>query len=319
MEKSGDIKNNTAEIVKGNTDLSELDWILGELKTKIRVIGCGGAGTNIVQKFNEIGFDDVECIVIDTEHLQSINTDKKIIIDDQKKESLDEIQTSLDGSDLSIIVMGIGGNAGTSSANIVAEASREIGALTIVFSIIPQNYEHDDLLNTDKNFLKFKENADSIIVISSDSLSEMFNSSPESAIEFQDQMVVKGINMIIDAIKTPGIVTLDFADIKILTQRHGELSNIGYIGYGDSDRTDDITRSVEKIMGHPLFVPDIQSVYSMYVNVKAGADVSISDVENIVGNIYAHFSPEIRLAWNFIVDKDLKPDAIQTMVMAISN
>lgn len=279
-EKPIDVKEHTVEIIKDGTDNSELDWILGELKTRIQVIGCGGAGTNIVQKFNEIGFDDAECIAIDTDakHLQSIHTDKKIILDDNKKECLDEIQMSLDGSDLSIIVVGLGGNAGTSSANIVAEASRKIGALSIVFSIIPQNYEHDDLLNTDKNFLKFKENADSIIVISSDSLSEMFNSSPESAIEFQDQMVVKGINMIIDAIKTPGIVTLDFADIKILTQRHGELSNIGYIGYGDSDRTDDITRSVEKIMGNPLFVPDIQSVYSMYVNVKAGADVSISDV-----------------------------------------
>jgi cell division protein FtsZ len=317
---------------RGGTMTDEqLREVLGELETEITVIGCGGAGGNTVNRMFEEGIKGATLVAANTDvqHLVEISADTKILLGERKTqgrgagsrpqigeeaalESQEEIQDAIATSDMVFVTAGLGGGTGTGSAPIVAEAAQEADALTIAIVTTPFTAEGEvRRTNAEAGLERLRDVADTVIVVPNDRLLDAVGKLPvRQAFKVSDEVLMRSVKGITELITKPGLVNLDFADVKTVMERGG----VAMIGLGESDSETKAEDSVKSALRSPLLDVDISGASSALVNVTGGADMTIEEAEGVVEEIYERIDPEARIIWGTSVDESID-GAMRTMIV----
>ena len=309
----------------------ELQEMLVDLRTDITVVGCGGAGGNTVNRMYEEGIEGATLVAANTDaqHLYEIDYDRMILLGKEKTrgrgagslpqvgeeaalESQDQIYDAVEGSDMVFVTAGLGGGTGTGSAPIVAKAARESGALTIAIVTTPFTAEGEvRRTNAEAGLERLRDVADTVIVVPNDRLLDAVGKLPiRQAFKISDEVLMRSVKGITELITKPGLVNLDFADVKTVMERGG----VAMIGLGDSDSEAKAEDSVKDALRSPLLDVDISGANSALVNVTGGSDMSIEEAEGVVEEIYDRIDPDARIIWGTSVDEDLDGE-MRTMVV----
>ena len=301
----------------------ELEQMLAGLTTNIKVIGCGGAGTNTITRCTSEGVKDADLIAINTDaqHLLLADSPNKILIGkhltrglgagslpqvgaEAATESEQDIRESLVPSDMIFITCGLGGGTGTGSAPVVARLAKESGALTIGVVTLPFSVEGAlRMQNADQGLARLRETCDTVIVIPNDKLLDIApNLSLNAAFKVADEVLMRSIKGITEMITKPGIVNLDFADLKTVMKRGG----VAMIGLGEAEGENKALNAVTEALNSPLLEVDISEATGALVNVTGVDDMTISEAEKVVEEIYNKIDQNARIIWGTTVDPTLK-------------
>ena len=309
----------------------ELEKILSELKTNIAVVGCGGGGSNTIQRMMEEGITgaDLAAVNTDAQHLLYINASRKVLLgrkttrglgagsmpqigEAAAEESLDEIQSIVEGADMVFITSGLGGGTGTGSAPVVAKSAQDAGALTISIVTLPFTAEGSiRRSNAEAGLKRLMEVSDTVIVVPNDRLMEVVPRLPlQVAFKVCDEVLMRAVKGITELITKPGLVNLDFADVRTIMQKGG----VAMIGLGEADGENKATESVKKALRSPLLDVDISGATSALVNVVGGSDMTVAEAEGVVEEVYQRVDPNARLIWGAQIDPSLE-NKVRTMLV----
>ena len=300
----------------------ELRKILESRKAEIKVVGVGGSGNNTISRLMQVGIVGAETIAVNTDAQDLLYTDadKKILIGreltsglgagadpkvgmEAAKESRDDIKKALEGADLVFIACGLGGGTGTGAAPVVADVSKKLGILTVGIVTLPFSMEGRSRFSNAQLGLEGMESAvDTLIVIPNDKLLEIVpDVSITTAFKVADEILVNAVKGIAELITKPGLVNLDFADIRAVMGSGG----LAMIGMGESDTENRAVESVEKSLSNPLLDVDINGATGALINVSGGLDITIRECQEIVENVAQKISPEAKIIWGAMVDKEM--------------
>ena len=307
------------ETVLPSQNNEDLDQILAELKTEITVIGCGGGGSNTISRMMEEGIHGAKLIAINTDaqHLICTKADQRILVGRQRTRGLgagsipqigeeaaleneQEIRAVVSGSDMVFITVGLGGGTGTGVAPVVAKAAREEGALTIAIVTLPFSAEGAIRMeNAEAGLERLRDVADTVIVVPNDRLLEVVPKLPlYAAFKVADEVLMRAVKGITELITMPGLVNLDFADVRTVMERGG----VAMIGMGESDSEDKAADSVKKAIRSPLLDVDISGATAALVNVVGGPDMTMEEAEGVVQEVYNRVDQNARIIWGAQID-----------------
>ena len=310
----------------------ELEEVLKGLRTTIKVVGCGGAGTNTISRCIDGGIGDIDLIAINTDaqHLLQTNAQRKILIgrhltkglgagsvpkigEEAARESEQDLRETMGRADMVFITCGLGGGTGTGSAPVVAQIAKETGALTIGVVTLPFSVEGlIRMENADAGLKKLRQICDTVIVIPNDKLLDVVpNLSLNAAFKVADEVLMRSIMGITEMITKPGLVNLDFADLKTVMKRGG----VAMIGLGESEGENKAVNAVVEALNSPLLEVDISEATGALVNVTGGEDMTISEAERVVEEIYSRVDPNARIIWGTTVDPSLKKNIRAMLVI----
>ncbi|MGB1586695.1 MAG: cell division protein FtsZ [Thermoplasmatota archaeon] len=321
----------TARSAPASTNHDDLETVLHSLVTKIKVFGCGGGGSNTIARLSEEGMGDVELVAMNTDaqHLLSSKVPHKMLIgrhltrglgagalpqigEEAAQETEEDIRQALSGADMCFITCGLGGGTGTGSAPVVARMAREAGALTIAVCTLPFSVEGAVRMeNAEAGLARLRDVCDTVIVIPNDKLLEVAPRLPlHAAFKVADELLMRSIRGITEMITKPGLVNLDFADLKTIMKKGG----VAMIGLGESDGDDRATEAVMEALNSPLLDIDITDASGALVNVVGGQDMTLQEAERVVEEIYGRINPDARIIWGTSVNPALDR-AIRVMLV----
>jgi cell division protein FtsZ len=323
-KKINSLKNTlTRQVVDRSVKDRELEEILAGLTTTIKVVGCGGAGTNTISRCIASQISGAELIALNTDaqHLLLSESPNKVLIgrhlthglgagslpqigEEAAKESEQDIRDALGRADMVFVTCGLGGGTGTGSAPVVAQISKESGALTIGVVTLPFSVEGVIRMeNAESGLKRLRDICDTVIVIPNDKLLDIVpNLSLNSAFKVADEVLMRSIKGITEMITMPGLVNLDFADLKTVMKRGG----VAMIGLGEAEGENKAVNAVIEALNSPLLEVDISEATGALVNVTGGEDMTISEAERVVEEIYSRVDPNARIIWGTTVDPKLK-------------
>ena len=326
--------SDTTSEVKGSGTMTdeELASVVEDLETKITVVGCGGAGGNTVTRMAEAGIHGAKLVAANTDaqHLATeVDADEKILIGRQRtggrgagsvpkigeeaaQENLEDINNSIDDSDMVFITAGLGGGTGTGSAPVVAQAAQDQGSLTIAIVTIPFTAEGERRrANADAGLERLRAVADTVIVIPNDRLLDYAPNMPlQDAFKICDRVLMRSVKGMTELITKPGLVNVDFADVKTIMENGG----VAMIGLGESDSENKAQDSIRSALRSPLLDVEFDGAQSALVNVVGGPDMSIEEAEGVVEEIYDRIDPDARIIWGASVDPEFD-GKMETMIV----
>ncbi len=300
----------------------ELEQLLNKQKAKIKVVGCGGAGNNTLNRIAEVGIIGTETIAINTDaqDLLYTNASEKILIgkeitqglgagsipqvgEEAAKESEHDIRTKLQGADMVFITCGLGGGTGTGSAPVVADQAKKLNALTVAIVTLPFEMEGKRRYeNAMYGLEKLENSVDTLIVIPNDKLLELAPDLPlQTAFKVADEILTNAVKGIAELATVPGLVNLDFADIRTVMGRGG----VAMIGVGESDSQNRAEESVQKALSNPLLDVDISKANGALINVSGGPDMTLEEAKRVVEAVSNKLSEDARIIWGAQVMEDL--------------
>ncbi|RLF44804.1 MAG: cell division protein FtsZ, partial [Thermoplasmata archaeon] len=219
-------------------------------------------------------------------------------------ESEEEIRKSIQGADMVFVTCGLGGGTGTGSAPVVAKLAREDGALTIAIVTMPFSVEgRIRRENAEMGLARLRDVCDTVIVIPNDKLLEVApRMALNAAFKMADEILMRSIKGITEMITKPGLINLDFADLKTIMKRGG----VAMIGIGESDSENRATDAVTEALSSPLLDVDVSEATGALVNVIGGEDMTIKEAEGVVEELYSRINPDASIIWGTSIDKNLK-------------
>ncbi|DAC72155.1 MAG TPA: cell division protein FtsZ [Thermoplasmata archaeon] len=301
----------------------DLEKVLQSLTTTIKVVGCGGAGTNTITRCFGEGINGADLIAINTDaqHLLLVQSPYKILIgrhltrglgagslpqigEEAAKESEQDIRDAITPSDMVFVTCGLGGGTGTGCAPIVAQIAREAGALTIGVVTLPFSVEgHVRMDNADAGLKRLREVCDTVIVIPNDKLLDIVpNLALNAAFKVADEVLMRSIKGITEMITMPGLVNLDFADLKTVMKRGG----VALIGLGEAEGDNKAVDAITEALNSPLLEVDITEATGALVNVTGGNDMTLREAEKVVEEIYSKIDKNARIIWGTTIDPTMK-------------
>ncbi|MBI5347195.1 MAG: cell division protein FtsZ [Candidatus Aenigmarchaeota archaeon] len=320
------------EIKKTANEFDEnLRKLLEEKRADIRVVGAGGAGNNTITRLMQVGIMGADAIAINTDAQDLLYTDAdvKLLIgkeitnglgagadpqigEESAKESKDEIKKIVDGSDLIFITCGLGGGTGTGSVPIIADISKKLGALTVGIVTLPFTMEgRQRMANAKRGLEKLEAVVDTLIIIPNDKLLEIVpDVSLTTAFKVADEILVNAVKGIAELVTKPGLVNLDFADIRAVMIDGG----LAMIGMGDSDSENRAAESIQRALNNPLLDVDIDGAKGALINVSGGMDITIRECQEIVEAVATRLQPDAKIIWGAQVSKELG-DSVRTMII----
>lgn len=322
------VKDETPDATRGNDDIVQ---ILEELRTEITVIGCGGSGSNTITRMKEEGITGAKLVAINTDaqHLVRTSADYRLLIGRQRTRGLgagsipqigeeaaleneQDIKRIVNGCDMVFITVGLGGGTGTGCAPIVAKAAHEEGALTIAIVTLPFTAEGSIRMeNAEAGLERLRDVADTVIVVPNDRLLEVVPKLPlYAAFKVADEVLMRAVKGITELITMPGLVNLDFADVRTVMERGG----VAMIGMGESDSEDKAGDSVKKAIRSPLLDVDISGATAALVNVIGGPDMTMEEAEGVVQEVYNRVDPNARIIWGAQIDPSMQ-NRMRTMLV----
>lgn len=311
----------------------ELEDIINRSRSKIFVIGTGGAGNNTVSRLTEIGIEGAGTISVNTDaqDLFYSNANQKILIgretcgglgaggepeigEESAEESEDLIREKLDGADMVFVTCGLGGGTGTGSAPIISKLAKKIGALTIAVATLPFSAEGlRRRENAEKGLEKLQAAADTVIVIPNDKLLEVAPNLPiNKAFMVADELLGRAVKGITELITRPGLVSLDFADIRSIMKGSG----MAMIGMGESDSGDRAIESVHEALNSPLLDLDISNAKGALINISGSSDLTLQEAEKVVQIVADELDPDANIIWGTQIQEDLDNTIRTTIVVA---
>lgn len=309
----------------------ELDMDLDQF-AKIKVIGVGGGGNNAVNRMISSGLQGVEFISVNTDAQALIHAmaPKRIQIGEKltrglgagakpeigeqaAQESRDEIIEALKGADMVFVTAGMGGGTGTGAAPIVAECAKEIGALTVGVVTKPFSFEGKKRQKqAELGTAKLKEKVDTLITIPNDRLLQVVDkkTSMMDAFRIADDVLRQGVQGISDLIAVPGLINLDFADVKsIMSDTGSALMGIG-VGTGDNAAVN----AAEAAINSPLLETSIQGARGVLLNITGGSNLSLFEVTEASQIISDAADDEANIIFGSVIDETLKDEVRVTVI-----
>lgn len=321
-KKTVDPKLHHGERRKNAID-AELEELLNKQKTSIKVIGCGGGGNNTISRMSEVGILGAQTVAINTDaqDLLYSDADQKVLIgrelskgmgaggdpsvgEECAKEQEKEIKEVISNSDMIFITCGMGGGTGTGSAPIVAEIARSTGALVVGIVTIPFTMEGQRRCeNAMLGLEKLEKHVDTLIVIPNDKLLDLAPDLPlHVAFKVADEILTNAVKGVIELITRPGLVNLDFADIKAVMSNGG----VALIGLGESDSDNRAVESVEKAIENPLLDVDITGATGALINISGGVSMTLSEARSVVETVSSRLDQSAKIIWGAQIDEELK-------------
>jgi len=308
---------------KTNAEIDkELEEVLGSHKTKIRIVGTGGGGNNTVTRLLEVSVSEVDVIAVNTDaqDLLYAKADHKILIgrnitnglgagsdpqkgEDSAKETIEELEEILSGSDMVFITCGLGGGTGTGSAPVIADIAKKSGALTIAVVTLP--FSDEGIVrweNARKGLEQLQNNVDTVIVVQNDLLLDLVPDMPlNAAFRFADEILVNAVRGITELVTERGLVNLDFADVKTIMQNGG----LAMIGLGETESQDDIEEAAQKALQNPLLDIDITGAKSALIHITGGQELSLKSAKTIMKTVAERLDPSAKIIWGTRIDESM--------------
>ena len=301
--------------------------------SKIKVLGVGGGGSNAVARMFQEGLQEVELYIVNTDlqHLNSLPVPNKIHIgetvtrglgagskpdvgEEAAKESLEVIKEALEGSDMVFIAAGLGGGTGTGAAPVIAQAAKELGILTVGVVTKPFDFEGPARARLAEEGLKrLKDVVDTFIVIHNQKLATIAGKrfTFGEAFKLVDSILYKAVRGITDLILVPGLVNVDFADVKTIMETGGK----ALIGVGSGKGENKIEESVIAATTSPLLEgTSIQGARRLLVNVEVSPDLSYADVEEAIAQIRELAHEEAHIIFGAALDMNSEDEMRLTVV-----
>ena len=306
-----------------NSQDEELERILAGLKTNIKIVGCGGGGSNTVDRLVESGILGAELYALNTDaqHLLTVHAPHKILIgrrstkglgagalpqvgEEAAREADEEIRAALTGADIVFVTCGLGGGTGTGSAPYVASVAKEMGALAIAICTSPFRAEGSIRMeNAEYGLEKLRSVADTVIVIPNDRLIDLVpRLSINAAFKVADEVLMRSIKGITEVVTKPGLVNLDFNDIRTIMKGGG----VAMIGLGESEGEDRAIEAVNEAIDSPLIDVDVTEATGALINVTGGPDMSVAEAEQVAEVVQSRISSNARIIWGAAVDPELE-------------
>ena len=316
-----------------SADDEELQKILQAKKARIKVVGCGGAGNNTITRIAEIGVIGAQTIAVNTDAqdlLKSI-ADRKLLIGKEitaglgsgsnpeigkeaAHESENDIKAILKDSHMVFLTCGLGGGTGTGSVPIIAEIAKKLGILTVAIVTLPFTMEGQQRYENAMMGLEALEGlVDTLIVIPNDKLVELAPDLPlQTAFKVADEILTNAVKGIAELITKPGLINLDFADIKAVMSSGG----IAMIGVGESDTEHRAIESVEKAIQNPLLDVEISGATGALINVVGGANMSLEEAQKVVETVSEKLDDNAKIIWGAQLSPDLQ-NTVRTMLVVV--
>ncbi|MFQ8697901.1 cell division protein FtsZ [Peptoniphilus sp. HMSC075B08] len=299
---------------------------------KIKVVGVGGGGNNAVNRMIEAGVKGVEFLVFNTDRqaLKNSNADTKIQLGEKitkglgaganpeigeqaAEESLDEIREALDGADMVFITAGMGGGTGTGAAPVIADVAKELGLLTVGVVTKPFTFEgRKRAKSAESGINALKGKVDTLVIIPNDRLLSIADkkTSFSQAFEMADDILKQGIQGISDLISVPNLINLDFADVKTIMYDKG----IAHMGIGRASGDDRATEAAKLAINSPLLETSIEGAKSVLLNITAGSDLGIFEVNEAADLIRDCVSEDANIIFGAGIDETLKDEVKITVI-----
>lgn len=299
----------------------------------IKVIGVGGGGGNAVNRMIAAGLNGIEFWQTNTDAqvLQMSACKNKIQIGNKltkglgaggnpsiglkaAEESRDDIMVALDGADMVFITAGMGGGTGTGAAAIVAEVAREIGALTVGVVTKPFTFEGKRRMQQANHGLEaLKECVDTLIVIPNDKLLQVVERRTSMAEAFQiaDEILLRGVQGICDIIVVPGLINVDFADVKSVMSVAGS----ALMGIGRGSGEGRAIEAAKMAINSPLLETSVDGASGVIFNVTGGADMTLHEVNEAAEIIYSSVTDDANIIFGAVIDERIQGE-IQITVIA---
>jgi cell division protein FtsZ len=313
---------------------AELEEVLSKLRTKIKIIGCGGGGCNTINRIVEEGILGAELYAAnsDAQHLLHIKSPHKLLLgrrltrglgagavpqigEEAAREAEGELKAALSDVDLVFITCGMGGGTGTGSAPVVAKVAKDLGALTVAVVTLPFRGEgRVRMENAEYGLEKMREYVDTVIAIPNDKLLELVpRLSLNAAFKVADDVLMRAIKGITELVTKPGLVNLDFNDLKTIMKGGG----VAMIGLGESQATGEerALEAIEAAINSPLLEVDISTATGVLVNVVGGNDMSVGEAERVAEEVQKRVSPNARIIWGATVDPSFE-HTLRVMLVA---
>ncbi|HEV8594610.1 MAG TPA: cell division protein FtsZ [Thermoplasmata archaeon] len=304
-------------------DDSELERILSGLRTNIKIVGVGGGGTNTIDRLVEGGVVGAELYAANTDaqHLLIVRAPHKILLgrrstrglgagalpqigEEAAREAEEELRKALQGADLVFITCGLGGGTGTGGAPVVAQVAKELGALTVAICTWP--FRAEGVVrweNAEFGLERLRNFADTCIVIPNDRLLQLVpRLALNQAFKVADDVLMRAIKGITEVITKPGLVNLDFNDIKTIMKGGG----VAMIGLGEGEDDTRAEDSVEEAINSPLIDVDIAQATGALINVTGGPDMTVSEAERAAELVQSRISTNARIIWGAAIDPALQ-------------
>ncbi|MCQ6279746.1 cell division protein FtsZ [Bacillus sp. EB600] len=309
----------------------EFDTNLDSLAT-IKVIGVGGGGNNAVNRMIEHGVQGVEFIAVNTD-AQALNLSKaevKMQIGAKltrglgaganpevgkkaAEESKEQLEAALNGADMVFVTAGMGGGTGTGAAPVIAQIARDLGALTVGVVTRPFTFEGKKRANQASGGIgSMKEAVDTLIVIPNDRLLEIVDKSTPMLEAFReaDNVLRQGVQGISDLIATPGLINLDFADVKTIMSSKGS----ALMGIGVASGENRAVEAAKKAVSSPLLETSIDGAQGILMNITGGMNLSLYEVQEAADIVASASDQEVNMIFGSVINEGLKDEIIVTVI-----
>lgn len=304
-------------------DDEELAKIVESMKVNIKIVGCGGAGTNTITRCARSGIYGAELVAMNTDapHLLTVQANRKILVgkrttrglgagaipqigEEAAREDYDDINSAIGDAEIVFITSGMGGGTGTGVSPIVGEVAKHQKSLVI--SIVTLPFSAEGRVRMENAFFgieKLRKVSDTTIVIPNDKLLEIVPRLPlDQAFKVADEILMESLKGLTEIITRPGLVNLDYSDIQTVMKEGG----VAMIGIGESSGGKaSVEDAVEEAVSSPLIEADISTTRGALVRIVGGEDMTVSQAETAVRIVQEKINPMARIVWGASVDPTL--------------
>jgi cell division protein FtsZ len=300
----------------------------------IKVVGIGGGGVNAVNRMIEVGLKGVEFIAINTDAQALLMSDADVKLDvgreltrglgagadpevgrQAAEDHADEIEEVLKGADMVFVTAGEGGGTGTGGAPVVARIARSLGALTIGVVTRPFGFEGRRRADQSESGIEtLRDEVDTLIVIPNDRLLSISDRkiSVLDAFKSADQVLLQGVSGITDLITTPGLINLDFADVKSIMAGAGS----ALMGIGSARGEDRAVAAAEMAISSPLLEASIEGAHGVLLSVAGGSDLGLFEINEAAQLVAEAAHPEANIIFGAVIDDALGDEVRVTVIAA---
>jgi cell division protein FtsZ len=309
----------------------EFDTSIDQLAT-IKVIGVGGGGNNAVNRMIDHGVEGVEFISVNTD-AQALNLSKaetKLQIGGKltrglgaganpevgkkaAEESKEQLEEVLQGADMIFVTAGMGGGTGTGAAPVIAQIAKDLGALTVGVVTRPFSFEGRRRSNQAVSGIEaLKNSVDTLIVIPNDRLLEIVDKNTPMLEAFReaDNVLRQGVQGISDLIAKPGLINVDFADVKTIMFNKGS----ALMGIGVATGENRATEAAKKAISSPLLETSIDGAHGILMNITGGTNLSLYEVQEAADLVTNAADEEVNVIFGSVINEDLKDEIIVTVI-----
>ena len=300
----------------------------------IKVVGIGGGGVNAVNRMIEVGLRGVEFIAVNTDAQALLMSDADVKLDvgreltrglgagadpdvgrQAAEDHRDEIEEVLKGADMVFVTAGEGGGTGTGGAPVVANVAKKLGALTIGVVTRPFGFEgRRRATQAESGIEALRDEVDTLIVIPNDRLLQISDKqvSVLDAFRAADQVLLSGVQGITDLITTPGLINLDFADVKSIMSGAGS----ALMGIGRARGDDRAAVAAEESISSPLLEASIEGARGVLLNISGGSDLGLFEIHEAADLIARAAHPEANIIFGAVIDDALGDEVRVTVIAA---